>query len=143
VGPFRDKKYVSYISKLVEKKDLYSHVDFLGWRDDVPDLLGDSDIFVLCSQAEGVPQVIREAMYARLPVVATAVGGVPETIQHGTTGFLVQPEDQEQLKEYLTTLVTNPEKRRNMGEKAFQLAGERFSKENWISSYAEMLQNIN
>jgi glycosyltransferase involved in cell wall biosynthesis len=143
VGPFRDKKYALNLQEIAEKKGLYDCVDFLGWRDDVPELLGDSDIFVLCSQAEGVPQVVREAMYARLPVVATAVGGVPETIRHGKTGFLVQPGDREQMKRYLLVLVRSLEKRRHMGERAFRFAEKRFSKENWISSYAGLLRNLN
>jgi glycosyltransferase involved in cell wall biosynthesis len=142
VGPFRDENYASELQKFVDKKNLYEHVDFLGWRTDVPSLLGDSDIFVLCSQAEGVPQVIREAMYARLPVVATAVGGVPEAIRHGKTGFLVQPENRQQMKKYLLNLVSSPEKRRHMGERALRFAEKRFSKESWISSYAEMLRNL-
>jgi glycosyltransferase involved in cell wall biosynthesis len=142
VGPFRDKEYASNLQCFVENKGLSGHVDFLGWRDDVPALLGESDIFVLCSRAEGVPQVIREAMYARLPVVATAVGGVPETIQNGKTGFLVQPGGREQMKKYLLTLVNSEEKRRNMGQHAFRLARERFSKETWISSYEDMLRDL-
>lgn len=142
VGPFRDKEYASNLQHFVENRGLSGHVDFLGWRDDVPALLGKSDIFVLCSRAEGVPQVIREAMYACLPVVATAVGGVPETIQHGETGFLVQPGGREQMKKYLLTLVSNEEKRRKMGQHAFQLARERFSKETWISSYTDMLRDM-
>lgn len=140
VGPFRDETYASDLQRLVHHEELADQVDFLGWRDDVPDLLGKSNIFVLCSHAEGVPQVIREAMYARLPVIATEVGGVPEAVQHGKTGFLVSPNNQEEMKEYLLTLVEEPEQRRAMGKRALQYARERFSKEEWISSYINMLK---
>lgn len=142
VGPFRDEGYASSLKGLTKEKGVEEYVEFLGWRDDVPEILGDSDIFVLGSQAEGVPQVIREAMYARLPVVATAVGGVPETIIQGETGFLVPPNDSEKMGAYLRTLVKDNEKRKNMGENAFQYARKKFSKESWIKSYSELLCNL-
>ncbi len=142
VGPFRNEAYASKLRSLIEEEGLEAYVDFLGWRDDVPELLGNSDIFVLCSQAEGVPQVIREAMYARLPIVATAVGGVPETILEGETGFLVPPNDHERMQARLRTLVSDPEKRKSMGENAFCYAKKRFSKEKWIESYVHMLKEL-
>ena len=142
VGPFRDEEYAAGLRRFVQAKGLEEHVHFLGWRDDVPELLGVSDIFVLCSRAEGVPQVIREAMYAQLPTIATAVGGVPEAVQHGETGFLVLPDDLGQMKKHLLTLVKDPKKRGSMGASARQYAENRFSKENWISTYVNMLREL-
>jgi glycosyltransferase involved in cell wall biosynthesis len=61
-------------------------VRFLGSRADVPDILRASDVFVLSSDYEGNPLSVLEAMAAGLPVISTAVGGVPELVQHGATG---------------------------------------------------------
>ena len=68
-------------------------IHFLGGRDDVPQLLRQSDIFISASNWEGFPTVILEAMAADLPVVATDVGGSRELVQTGETGYLVPPRD--------------------------------------------------
>jgi glycosyltransferase involved in cell wall biosynthesis len=72
---------------------LQERVRFLGVRADVADILRASDVFVLSSRWEGNPMSVMEAMAAGLPVVSTAVGGVPELVQEGATGLLVPPED--------------------------------------------------
>ena len=66
---------------------------FLGQRRDVPDLLNAMDIFVLPSYSEGVSLALLEAMAAGLPVIATAVGGLPEVVEHDKTGLLIPPRD--------------------------------------------------
>ena len=66
-------------------------VELAGERDDVPGLLADADVFVLSSRSEGAPLSVLEAMAAGLPVVASAVGGVPEIVADGETGLLVPP----------------------------------------------------
>jgi len=70
---------------------------FLGYRKDVPELLACFDISVLASTAEGLPNVVLEAMAAGVPVVATAVGGTLETIEEGVCGLLVPPRDPEAM----------------------------------------------
>jgi glycosyltransferase involved in cell wall biosynthesis len=72
---------------------LQGRVRFLGMRADVADILRASDVFVLSSRWEGNPLSVLEAMAAGLPVVSTAVGGVPELVQEGVTGLLVPPND--------------------------------------------------
>ena len=68
-------------------------VEFLGYREDVSPVLGSLDLFVLPSLTEGIPLALLEAMAAGLPVIATAVGGVPEVVEDGTSGMLVPPGD--------------------------------------------------
>jgi glycosyltransferase involved in cell wall biosynthesis len=91
-------------------------VHFLGLRADVPEILAASDIFALASHWEGSPLTVLEAMTARLPVIATAVGGVPEQVEDGVTGILVQPGREQAFSEALAMLSQQPERRRKMGE---------------------------
>ncbi|MFB6286744.1 MAG: glycosyltransferase family 4 protein [Candidatus Bipolaricaulia bacterium] len=140
VGAVRDRDYYDDLLALVDDENLSEAVDFLGWRDDVPALLGRCDLLVLSSLREGIPHVIREAMFAEVPAVATRVGGVPESVQHGETGYLVDPHDPEDLRERVEQLLDDPNLRDEMGENAFELAKERFSKSAWIEAYASVLE---
>ena len=87
--------------QLAEELGLGQSVSFLGHRDDVADLLAAADCFLLSSRSEGVPQAITQALGCGLPVVATAVGGVPELIIDGRTGLLVEPESPQLMAEAL------------------------------------------
>jgi glycosyltransferase involved in cell wall biosynthesis len=90
-------------------------VELLGERDDVPALLAQANVFVLTSLSEGMPISVLEAMAAGLPVVATAVGGVPEIVVDGETGFLVPVEDAEAVAAALTRLLDDRSLRERMG----------------------------
>jgi glycosyltransferase involved in cell wall biosynthesis len=83
-------------------------VDFLGFRDDAPAIIGCLDVLVVSSRSEGAPLVVLEAMQAGVPVVATAVGGVPEQLEHGRDGLLVPPDDPFALATTLTELLEDP-----------------------------------
>jgi glycosyltransferase involved in cell wall biosynthesis len=94
-------------------------VRFLGQRRDIPDLLGAADGLVLSSAWEGSPNVILEAMAAAVPVVATEVGGVPELVHSGETGYVVPPGDARALADAMRFLMTRPvAARRALGERA-------------------------
>src|SRR6185312_1185789 len=81
-GPTEDS-----IRQLAERYELGDQVRFLGLRDDIPEVLRASDVFVLSSDYEGNPLAVMEAMAAGLPVVSTRVGGVPELVAHGKDGI--------------------------------------------------------
>jgi glycosyltransferase involved in cell wall biosynthesis len=93
-----------------------SYVHFLGFRKDIEDILEAADIFVLPSEWEGLPLALLEAGAKRLPAVASNVGGVPEIIKNGETGFLVEPGDVMKLVNRLTQLLGNPVLRKTLGE---------------------------
>jgi len=84
------------------------------------------DISVLTSREEGLPNSIIEAMAAGRPVVATAVGGVPDAIEHGESGYLVSPDDHAALADALDALLLDPERRRRLGAAAQSHAERRF-----------------
>ena len=100
---------------------------FTGARRDVYDLVGAMDVFVLSSLHEGAPMALLEAMALGTPVVATAVGGVPEILTQGTTGLLVEPQDASGLAAGGLELLRNPEWARGMAERARRVAADKFS----------------
>jgi glycosyltransferase involved in cell wall biosynthesis len=102
-------------------------VRFLGDRGDVPDLLRELDAFVLPSSYEGFPISIIEAMASGLPVVATAVDGVPEVVEHERTGLLVRTGDVQGLAGALARLADDSQLRQRLGEQAYTTVRERFS----------------
>jgi glycosyltransferase involved in cell wall biosynthesis len=107
--------------------DLNGIVHMLGSRRDVPALLANADIFVLPSDWEGVSMALLEAMAAGLPVVATSVGGTPEVVMDGVTGFLVPPRDPEALAGALSRLLLDPDLRQRMGQAGRQRAFDHFN----------------
>jgi glycosyltransferase involved in cell wall biosynthesis len=94
---------------------LGSSVIFLGHRDDIPALLSAGDLFVLPSYVEALPTVVLEAMAARLPVVATRVGGIPEIVREGETGLLIEAHDSPALAQAILSLLQSPARAREMG----------------------------
>ena len=105
---------------------LAGHVELLGARRDVPELLASADVFALSSRSEGLPISVLEAMAARLPVVATDVGGMSELVVDGETGFLVPPADPKALAEALERLLLDTGLRRQFGAAARRRAEQRF-----------------
>jgi glycosyltransferase involved in cell wall biosynthesis len=113
---------------------LRGSVQFLGARDDIPELLAAADALALSSTREGLPISILEAMRAGRAVVATDAGGVREVVADGATGFVVPTEDPWTLASALEALVSDPEKTRAMGAEAHErwereFAGERMVRE--------------
>jgi glycosyltransferase involved in cell wall biosynthesis len=96
-------------------------VTFVGLRLDIPDIVSAFDVAVLCSDREASPLSIMEYMEAGKPTVATRVGGIPELVQDGQTGLLVEPRDPDGLAEAVATLLDDPERSAAMGEAAREL----------------------
>lgn len=102
-GPLLEKtRSLAHILGISER------INFLGQRLDVPELLERADIFVLASKWEGFPRSILEAMRASLPVIASDVGGVRESVVHSETGIVVPPGSIEQMQLAINSLLTNP-----------------------------------
>jgi glycosyltransferase involved in cell wall biosynthesis len=128
-----------------QKLGLEAHVQFLGVRNDIPDLLAASDALVLSSAWEGLPNVVLEAMAAGKPVVATQVGGVPELVEAEVTGVLVPPADPAALAAAMLSLMQLPEEARHvLGCAGRQRAAAGFSLErvtgDWQSLFTELLE---
>jgi glycosyltransferase involved in cell wall biosynthesis len=110
-------------------------VHLLGVRDDVPDILAAADIW------EGLPLAVIEAMASGLPVVATAVGCVPEIVQHGRTGLLIRRGDQIALIAALRELAGNCKLRQDMGAAARKRSSS-FSVDAMVLAYEELFGRL-
>jgi len=111
------------------------HIRFLGLRHDIPQLMAASDLSVLASHEEGFSNVLLESMAAGLPVVATSVGGNPEAVVHGVTGWLTPPHHPAKLAEKMIDLLNNEEKSEKWGERGRVLVKRKFSVEQMVSRH--------
>jgi glycosyltransferase involved in cell wall biosynthesis len=123
LAPGRDiDGYLGRMQRLGGEFGLSAHIRFLGERHDIAAVLRAADIHVSASHTEGFPNNILEAMCSGLPVIATAVGGVPEMVVEGETGLLVPPANPEAMARALHSLANDPGRRAAMGEAGRRLA---------------------
>jgi len=128
--------------RLSEELGLASHLRFLGERSDVDVILSAADIHVSASHTEGLPNNVLEAMAASLPVVATAVGGVPDMIINGQTGVLVPAKEPEEMARVLVELARDPERRAFLGEAGRNLVKSSFSLERSVHALEDVYARI-
>jgi glycosyltransferase involved in cell wall biosynthesis len=130
------------VERRIARHGLEGRLALLGWRHDVPALLGALDVLVLTSSWEGLPRVCPQAMAAGRPIVATAVDGVPEAVQHGRNGLLFPPGDVETGAAHVLALLADPALRQRMGAEGRANAGE-FAADRMIAElerlYSELL----
>jgi glycosyltransferase involved in cell wall biosynthesis len=119
---------------------LAGRVRFLGERDDIERLLPGMDVFVLSSREEGIPNALLEAMAAGRACVATAVGGTPEVLRDGETGWLVPPGEPGALADALEQALTRPGEARRRGEAACLAAREEMSIEAMVRRHEEFYE---
>lgn len=115
---------------------------FIPPRADLRPLLQQAGILVLSSRTEALPNVVLEAMAAGLPVAATAVGGVPEMVAPGRTGWLAPPEDPAALAAVLDRLLGAPEQCRAFGREGRRRVVQDFSLGTMVSRYEEVLRGL-
>ena len=142
VGPASEEQYFNDLKSYIEANGLKANVVLHGWRDDVPVFMGHADAFVMCSQNEGIPYVIHEAMHAGLPVVVTNAGGMPDAVAEGDTGFVIPRNSVTQLVEKLKFLIENPAVATAMGVNAQKRAVEEFSAAQWYTSYEKLILEL-
>ena len=130
------------LQERVNELGLTNRVHFLGLRRDIPDVLGAADIFALGSDYEGNPLSVIEAMAAGLPIVSTAAGGVPELLQNGKQGFIVQPGHGEELSEAMVILLKDRDLRRTMGAAAAARAKEKFDVSAMVRAYEDLYDEL-
>lgn len=111
---------------------------FTGFRRDMETFYQAMDFMILSSLTEGLPLVVLEAMANAKPVVSTAVGGVPEVIEDGVNGYLVQPNDAKSLASGIERAISDFARFETLGTNAYSLIKEKFS----FTIHAEKIQNI-
>ncbi|MFB2623823.1 glycosyltransferase family 4 protein [Methanothermobacter sp. KEPCO-1] len=138
--PESQGEYYRKLREMVSSLEIKDAVKFLGRREDIPELLAASDIFVLPSIAEGTPISILEAMAMGKPVIATDVGAVDEQVIEGENGFLVSPASQDQLAERIIELSLNQDLRASMGRASRRLV-EKFSLERCVEEHMRIYES--
>lgn len=133
--------------ELLEEKTaafgLTKKVNFTGSRKDVPELLHMFDAFVLPSLAEGLPIALLEAMAAKVPVIATRVGAIPQLIEDHVSGLLIQPKDSQAIANAIREVLNDEQRSLEMAEKGFERVRDNYSSaimaRKYLAVYRELL----
>lgn len=131
----------SAIKEQIERLNLDDRVTVLGSICDVAERLSETGVFVLPSHSEGVSLTLLEAMFASVPIVATAVGGTPEVIENDVTGLLVPPGDPEQMAAAISRIVQEPIEAATRVAAAANFASENFSVRTMMQRYEAIYQS--
>lgn len=133
VGPLREE-----LNELAEKLNILERVTFLGWRDDIPALLAEADIFLITSKWEGFGLVALEAMASGLPVVSSNIAALSDVLgDHGQAAYLVPYDDHEGFYTYLNKLILSESVRKRMATSA-QVRSKLFSIEDTAQKYLQL-----
>ncbi|OPX84736.1 MAG: putative glycosyltransferase EpsD [Pelotomaculum sp. PtaB.Bin104] len=130
IGP--DEGFGAVLKQLINSCGLRDRIQLLGPRNDIPDLLAVTDIYVLPSYREGLPRSLIEAQAMALPCIATDIRGCREVVEKNITGFLINPGDSEALGGVLRKLLLDPGLRLQMGQEGRQRMSRYFD-ENAVS----------
>ena len=126
------------LESLRDSLGLAGRVIFLGARNDIPNLLSMADAFVMTSRTEGLPMAMIEAMGAGLPVISTAVGGIPELLSGGA-GLTAPAKDPDGISQAMATLLTDPVQRSQMAQRAREKIETHYSLDGVVSRYLGLL----
>jgi glycosyltransferase involved in cell wall biosynthesis len=130
------------LEALVDKLGLGHAVSFAGFRDNVAAFYGLADLFVSSSTAEGLGSSILDALAAGVPVVATAVGGIPEIIENGQTGVLVPAAEPQALAQGVIDQLGQPDKANAMAARGKEVVRARFSVDRMIDDTVAIYQEL-
>lgn len=137
IGPLEQS-----LRELAKELGIADKVVFHGYVADMPALYASCDLVVQSSFTEGLPNVILEAAYLRMPIVATAVGGTSEVIEHGHSGWLIKPHSLAELIDGLGRFVDDPTQFRRMADSAHIDVRERFSFAARTQALTELYQEL-
>ena len=136
-GPLR-----ADMAELAIELGIAPQVTFMGARQDVAALLPGADVFMLSSLSEGISVTLLEAMGARLPIVATAVGGNPEVVGHGRNGLLSPRRDSEAIGRNLLAMLRDEQMRIDAGEAGFNRLLKHFTQAQMHDSYETVYRSM-
>jgi len=126
----------------LESAHSFKGIRFAGLRNDTPACYAAFDIFTLPSLNEGLPMVILEAMASGLPVVASRVGAIPKVVEHGKSGFLVEPGRPDLLEAEIRRLVMDRAGARQMGIKGRERVERNFSSAVMAGNYEVLYRQV-
>jgi starch synthase (maltosyl-transferring) len=128
--------------RIAERPILKNRIHWLGMRNDIPNLLQTSNVLVLPSLWEGMPNVILEAMMASRPVVATSVEGTSELVTDGETGWLVPPGHSQELGAALLKAALSPLLCTAFGQKGHERVMSKFSIDQTVAAYDRLWSRL-
>lgn len=135
-----DYSYQEYLEKLIKELGLEKNVHLLGWRGDVPAIMKKADVVILPTHEEGFGHVILEAMLLKVPVIATAVGGIKDSIENNVNGILIKVDDYKALADGINKIVGEPLFAKKLVENAYQTVTQRFAPENHTKLFIEAVE---
>jgi glycosyltransferase involved in cell wall biosynthesis len=141
VGGRTSSEYYNQLTGLIKQYEMEENIKFTGKRDDIPEILKASDVFILPSRSEGLCLALIEAMAAGLPCVAARVGGVPEVINHGENGLLFEREGVEELTGHLVRLIEDQLLRVKIASQTLKRASE-FSMKSYVDKVFEAYETL-
>jgi len=136
-GPMRES-----LQQLIARLELDDRVHLLGVCHDMPEVYHQLDVWVSTSHSEALPLALMEAMASGLPVVATRVGGVPDAVEHGLSGWLVPPRDFEAVASAVAGLLGSSEQRARMGQRGRERAVQQMGLDDCVARTGELLMQL-
>ncbi|WP_301107046.1 N-acetyl-alpha-D-glucosaminyl L-malate synthase BshA [Sporosarcina sp.] len=130
------------LEEYVKQAGLEEEILFLGKRDDLPELLSLSDVMLLLSEKEAFGLVLLEGFACGVPAVASAIGGIPEVVEDGYNGYLVELGDVQAVAERVSRILSDEELRKQMKKHAIQTVQEQFSSEYIVSQYEALYEEV-
>lgn len=133
-----DRGIMAELQQQAHDLGIAAAVQWLGLRQDVPELLSVADVYVCASHEEGFSNALLEALAAGRAVVATCVGGNPEMLEQGALGVLVEPGSVEDLAAALADLLNDPARRESLGNHAAVRVAQRYGMESMVAQYLDL-----
>lgn len=137
-----NKSYKKGLDEFIIKNNLENHVFFLGYQQDVSEILHLFDLYVLSSRSEGLPLSLLEAMAARKPVVVTDVGMNSRIVQNGFNGFVVPPESPESIADAIVRVLKDVDYCREIANNAFNTVQEKYSDNQMANKYMFLYKEV-
>jgi glycosyltransferase involved in cell wall biosynthesis len=132
----------SFLEQKANELGLRDKIVFAGSRYDIPEILSSLDMFVLPSLNEGLPMALLEAMASAIPVIASKVGAIPRVLEDGKTGLLVDPADPKMLADAISSLLSEPDRRREFASQGFAKVKRDFSADAMATRYFDLYESI-
>jgi len=136
-GPGRNR-----VEQEIKNARLESQILMTGYREDVPAILSFTDLGIISSVAEGIPQFLFQIMAMGKPVIATEVGGIPEIVTSGVTGVLIPPEDPAALAKAMVQVLGDPGSARRLGEEGRRLVEKEYTVEKMSEKVYRVYQQV-
>ena len=136
-GPDKEK-----LIKLAERLNITSKIIFAGYQSDTRPFYSIMNLFVLPSLNESFGLVLVEAMFAKIPVIASRVGGIPYIVKEKSTGLLFTPKDVEGLSSHLLYMIENSSKAVDMGRQGYEVAMKEFSADRYVKDVDRFYQSL-